>query len=90
MTKQEFIRRMEIEKPLAGTELRIKVDKLVDSPYIIGCYEENGVWKIYKTKERGGYYIYDTYTSEQEAFDDLYDLVYIEKKSIDHVKELGF
>jgi hypothetical protein len=90
MTKQEFIRRMEKEKPLEGSELTIETDELIDSEYIIGCFKENGVWKIYKTKERGGYYIYDTYTNEKDAYNDLYDLVYIEKKRIDHVKELGF
>ena len=55
MTKQEFIERMEKEKPLEGYPLMsIEVDKLVDSPYIIGCFQENGVWKTYETVERGG------------------------------------
>jgi len=80
MTKQEFLERMEKEKPLEGGPYRIKADKLMDSPYIIGCYQEDGVWKIYKTKERGGYFIIDEYTDENAAFDDLYELVYIQKK----------
>jgi hypothetical protein len=90
MTKQEFIERMEKEKPLKGSELTIEASELIDSPYIIGCYMDDGIWKIYKTKERGGYYIYDTYTNEQDAYDGLYELVYIEKKRIDRVKKLGF
>jgi len=90
MTKQEFIRRMEIEKPLEGTGLSIEIDELIDSPYIIGCYEDNGVWRIYKTRERGGYFIIKELTNEDEAYEYLYKLVYVEKKISDHVKELGF
>lgn len=90
MTKQEFLKRMGSERPLKDSLVSIKVGELIDSPDIIGCYQENGVWKIYKTKERGGYYIVHEYIDENEAFDDLYELVYVEKRTDDFVKKQGF
>lgn len=87
MTKQEFLERMAREEPLKGFLLDIEADKLVDSPYLIGCYEEDGVWRVYKTVERGGYYIIDVFSNENEAFDFLYALVYEEKTMDEYVKE---
>jgi hypothetical protein len=89
MTKQEFLERMGQEKPLKDYLLDIEVDKLIDSPYLIGCYEEGGIWKVYQTKERGGYFIINEYDNENDAFDYLYKLVYIEKKRKDFVKQQG-
>ena len=90
MTKQEFLERMEKEKPLKDYLLDIEVDKLIDSPYLIGCYEEYGIWKVYQTEERGGYYIIKAFNNENDAFDFLYALVYEEKKMKDFVKQQGF
>ena len=90
MTKQEFLDRMEKEKLLKGTVWDIEVEKLINSPFLIGCYDEYGVWKIYRTKERGGYYIIDEYDNENDAYDFLYKLVYEEKKTHDYLKQQGF
>jgi hypothetical protein len=89
MTKQEFLVRIEKEKPLKDSPVRIKVGKLVNSPYIIGCYQDNGLWKIYETEERGGYFIIKEFTDENEAFDFLYRVIYNEKKMDDYIKQQG-
>jgi hypothetical protein len=87
MTKQEFLERMGQEKPLKDYLLDIEVDKLIDSPYLIGCYEDDSIWRVYKTVERGGYYIIEQFDNENDAFDFLYALVYEEKKMDDYVKQ---
>ena len=86
MTKQEFLRKMELEKPLKDSLVTIEVNELIDSPYIFGCYEENGIWRVYETKERGGYYIVKDFNNENEAYDFLYQVVYNEKKTDDYIK----
>ena len=89
MTKQEFLEKMKTEKPLEEYLIEIEVDELIDSPDIIGCYKANGKWKVYETEERGGYFIIDEFTNEDEAFDFLYKLVYVIKKRNDYVKQQG-
>ena len=80
MTKVEFLERMEREKPLEGSGFSVVVGDLVDSPDIIGCYLENGIWRIYETKERGGHFVISETLDEDSAFDELYEQIYIQKK----------
>jgi hypothetical protein len=74
MGKKEFIRKIEDEKPNIG-EYILVLDKITDEPLVMGCSNEQGIWKVYKTKERGGHYIIKETDSENEAFNLLYDLV---------------
>ena len=49
MTKKEFTNRMEREKINLG-EYIVVIDSLTDEQFVIGCYQQNNMWKIYKTK----------------------------------------
>jgi len=51
------------------------LDGISNAPLVVGCTFDQGMWKIYKTKVRGGHYIIKETSSENEAFDFFYDLV---------------
>ncbi|WP_226669727.1 hypothetical protein [Metabacillus litoralis] len=74
MTKQEFLKRLESEKLIIG-EYIIKLDKLSDAPLVLGCAFDQGVWKVYETRERGGHFIIKKIDNEDEAFDYFYKIV---------------
>lgn len=81
MTKYEFLDKMKNEK-IDLAEYIVVVDSLTDEPFVIGCYQDDKVWKIYKTTERSGRYIVDEVVDENTAFDELYELVKIQEKYI--------
>ncbi len=81
MTKQAFLDRMEKED-IRLREYIVVVDRVTDRPFVIGCYYEDDVWKIYKTRERSGHYIIDEVADENVAFDELYELVKIQEKRL--------
>ncbi len=66
MTKQEFLDRMKNENSDFG-EYIVVVDSLTDEQFVIGCYKENNIWKIYETKERSGHFIIDEVVDENVA-----------------------
>ncbi|MBT2718596.1 hypothetical protein [Bacillus sp. ISL-57] len=74
MTKQEFLNRYEAEKLNIGEYIMV-LDTITDESLVIGCAHDQGVWKVYKTRERGGHYIIKEMASENEAFDFLYELI---------------
>jgi hypothetical protein len=74
MRKHEFIRKFEDEK-LNINEYILVLDKITDEPLVMGCSYEQGVWKVYKTKERGGHYNIKETDNEDEAINLLYELV---------------
>ncbi|MFD2923031.1 hypothetical protein [Halobacillus naozhouensis] len=74
MTKQQFLNKFESEKLNIGEYILI-LEKISDAPLVMGCAFDKGMWKIYKTKERGGHYIIKETESENEAFDFFYELV---------------
>ena len=74
MTKQEFLNKFESEKLKLG-EYIIILDKISNAPLVIGCAFDQGMWKVYKTKERGGHYIIKETGSENEAFDFFFEIV---------------
>ena len=81
MTKLEFWEKMKNEK-IDLAEYILVVDSLTDEPFVIGCYQDGEMWKIYKTTERSGHYIVDEVVDENTAFDELYELVKIQEKYI--------
>lgn len=81
MTKQEFLDRMKKEN-IDLAEYIIVVDSLTDEQFVIGCYKENNMWKIYDTKDRSGHFIIDEVADENTAFDELYELVKLQEKYI--------
>ncbi|MFI3201962.1 MAG: hypothetical protein R3Y54_10660, partial [Eubacteriales bacterium] len=81
MTKKEFLHRMETEK-ISLREYIVVVDRLSDGPYVIGCHYEEGVWIIYTTGERGGYYGGTKIEDENEAFDHLYRKVKLQESYV--------
>ncbi|APC47327.1 hypothetical protein [Virgibacillus halodenitrificans] len=74
MKKQEFLERIESEGLNIG-EYIIKLDKISDAPLVLGCAYNQGVWKVYETRERGGHFIIKKIDSEEDAFDYFYKLV---------------
>lgn len=86
MTKQEFLNRISQEKPDLG-EYQIETDYVTDASYVMGCYFENGKWRIFETQERSGHYIIDEFTDENEAFDELYELICIQANYVKRRKK---
>lgn len=74
MTKNEFLIKFNEESINLGEYIMV-LDKLTDEPLVMGCVFDNEVWKIYKTKERGGHYVIKEFKRESEAFDYFYELV---------------
>ena len=87
MTKQEFLDRIEHERPFDGSEWTIVVDQLIDSPYILGCYRDNGIWKIYETEERGGFFIIDQSLNESDAYNILYEQVKAQQELFEYINK---
>ena len=81
MTKQEFLEKFETEKLDIGEYIMV-LDSLTDEPLVLGCAYDQGKWKVYKTKERGGHYIMKETDSEGEAFNLFYELVVSRHNSI--------
>lgn len=75
MTKSEILDRMKKENIQLG-EWLIILDEVNDSSFVMGCYEEDGKWKIYKTGERHG----NEYDDENTAFDEFYKLIKFEER----------
>lgn len=75
MTKQEFLKRFRDENLTIGAEYMMILDHLTDEPLVLGCAYDEGVWKIYKTGERGGHYIIKEKDTEEYAFDYFYQVV---------------
>ena len=81
MTKQEFLEKFETEKLDIGEYIMV-LDSVTDEPLVLGCAYDQGKWKVYKTKERGGHYIMKETDSEEEAFNLFYELVVSRHNSI--------
>lgn len=79
MTKAEFLKKMEEENISLG-EFEIELNTITDASYVMGCCFDNGVWKVYKTRERLGHYIIKEFDEESDAFDYFYELVLIQHK----------
>lgn len=78
MTKAEFKKRINQEKTNIGN-WQIRLNKFVPASFILGCYynQQEMIWKIYETDERGLEGTIYTADGEEEAYDKLYDLVLI-------------
>ncbi len=51
------------------------LDEITDGPLVLGCVFSQGVWKVYRTGERGGHYEIKEFNSEDATFDFLYGRV---------------
>lgn len=74
MTKQEFLKRFKSEQLNIGEYIMI-LDKVSDAPLVLGCAYDQGIWKVYETKERGGHFIIKELNNEDDAFDYFYKIV---------------
>lgn len=80
MTKQEFLQKYKDEKLNIGYDYMMILDKVSDAPLVLGCAYDQGVWKIYKTRERGGHFVIKEKDNEEEAFDYFYQVVLSQHK----------
>lgn len=75
MTQKEFEKRVK-EENLKMRYFSLEIGTLLNEINILGIYNDNGVWKIYKTNDRDGHsYILDQANNENDAFDLLYEYV---------------
>ncbi|SDN15085.1 hypothetical protein SAMN05216244_0152 [Sediminibacillus halophilus] len=51
------------------------LDNVTDESLVLGCAYEDGVWKVYETRERGGHFIIKELDNENDAFDYFYQFV---------------
>lgn len=87
MTREEFKKRIKEEKPNIGIS-RIILDRFVPGSFLIGCYynEQAKKWHIYETNERGYKETIFKADTEEEAYDRLYDLIMINKRLTERIK----
>ena len=76
MTKEEFLKRFKEENINLG-EYMLMLDKISDASLVLGCAYDEGVWKVYRTRERGGHFVIKEFNNENDAFDYFYELVVI-------------
>lgn len=74
MTKEEFLNRIKSEKLNIG-EYIIVTEGITDESLVLGCAFDEGKWKVYETRERGGHFIIKEFGSEDEAFNYFYQIV---------------
>lgn len=74
MTFKELKNKLSNEEHIISPYRDIVYGEKSDSPSILGIYEENGVWYIYTTEERGGMIIIKQ-GSENEMTEALYKKV---------------
>ena len=75
MTQKEFEERVKNEN-LKMRYFSLEIGVLMKATDVLGIYNDNGVWKIYKTNDRDGHsYILDQANNESAAFDLLYEYV---------------
>ena len=74
MTKEELLKRIKEEDIALGPYILI-LDKITDSPLVFGCTFDEGMWKIFETRERGGHFLIKKFSSESDAFEYFYQLL---------------
>lgn len=74
MTFKELKNKLNNEEHIISPYREIICGKKVDAPSILGIYEEEGMWYIYTTEERGGIIIIKQ-GSEDEMTEALYEKV---------------
>lgn len=82
MTKKDFLKRIEEEKPeTGGCGFFIDSSEIIPGgPAYYRCRKNNSLWKIYMPSERGGENdIFET-TNEDEAFNRLYEIIKREER----------
>lgn len=80
MRQRDFEERINKEK-LRMKDYDLEIGKPIKAAYILGIYNDNGVWKIYITKERDlEPYICKVFSDENAAFDNLYERVKLQIK----------
>ncbi len=85
MTISELKKRLNAEKHVVGS-LRVECGKKTESPDVLGIYEENGIWYVYDTNDRGGAVVLDSGT-EEDMTEALYRrVVKAEKRYLKKVK----
>ncbi|MGF2616402.1 hypothetical protein FZC84_01280 [Rossellomorea vietnamensis] len=85
MTRKEFLIKYKSTKLNLG-EYIVVLDDITDEALVMGCAFEDGLWKVYKTKERGGHYIIKEFKNENEAFNYFYELLL---KRHNYLNEIG-
>ena len=80
MSINDLKTRLNSEKLILGA-IEVEIGRKCSSPNIIGIFEENGVWSVYDTNDRGGIVILDK-GSENDMADALYRrILKIDKKN---------
>ncbi len=74
MTFKELKNKLSNEEHIISPYREIICGKKVDAPSVLGIYEEEGMWYIYTTEERGGIIIIKQ-GSEDEMTEALYKKV---------------
>lgn len=73
MKREDFLEKVYDEIDLG--ERTIVLDEITDSPSVIGCAYDNGKWKYYETRERGGHFVIEEFDKEEDAYDYIYELL---------------
>lgn len=71
MTFKELKNKLSNEEHIISPYRDIVYGEKSDSPSILGIYEENGVWYIYGTDDRGNIMVYDQ-GEEEKMVDTMY------------------
>ncbi|HEX9062317.1 MAG TPA: hypothetical protein VF941_19270 [Clostridia bacterium] len=80
MTRAEYEKYL-INQNINITKLNIVIGEKKEIPYITGCFQEDGVWKIYMVGERQDFDIVQE-GNEEEIFDVMYSITKSRMKRI--------
>ena len=78
MTLNELKNKLSSERHVVGA-LRIECGRKYESPGVLGIYEEDGVWYVYHTTDRGEIVVIDE-GNENDMTERLYRMVLKEEK----------
>lgn len=79
MKLTELKTKLSIENHIVGST-QIELGKKCNSPDILGIYEENSIWYVYDTNDRGNIVILDT-GNEDDIIKALYRRILKKEKS---------
>ena len=78
MTLNELKNKLSSERHVVGA-LRIECGRKYESPGVLGIYEEDGVWYVYDTNDRGRICVIDE-GNENDMTEEFYQYVLDEEK----------
>ena len=91
MKKKDFLERIAVEKPYLGA-IEIETEYVTKAANVMGCYydQQKCKWVIYRTMERGGYFIINEFSDEDYAYDVFYKLISKQSEAAQYFRKRNY